>query len=1178
MSEPFLPLQQLIIKPVPKLQSQVTKCFQEIIVEEGEVRGEPVVSMKIPMKDKRKFSTIDRSTVYKRMRDNNVFNVKNVKETVTEKEYEKPIGEPEIVTKKVEKRLVLADPSETEPVEDVEEQEQEEPVIEIESEELTDLDEILNAKEKKVEEEEQGEVIEIVDKPKKKRTSRKNLAQKVEDDLININLTTSLIRDKPVFDRLPKQKQKVLVKAPTYYMNNRKISIQKLNELFQPYRKEIVEDEAVSCERNDDSGFSLLTHQKIVRDYLNLYTPYRGLLLYHSLGSGKTCSSIAIAEGMKTDKPIYILTPASLKMNFFSELKSCGDELYKKNQYWEFVSTEGKPEYIPVLAKALSLSTEYIRNLNGAWLVNIEKPANFTEKTAAEQKDIDNQLNEMIRSKYIDINYNGLNEKIMNNLTNNGSKNPFDNAVILVDEAHNFVSRIVNKVKKPKSIAYRLYDYLMSATNARVVFMSGTPIINYPNEIGVLYNILRGYIKTWTMTVNVKTSEKINTDTILDLFDKENFRTYDYVEYSGNKLTITRNPFGFINAKKRGVVKGTQRNKDKVVIRKTKKNMSELIGGADAFDKYDGVRLDEMGNISDTDFQNILINILTKHGLEVPKGSMVLNKYKALPDVSDEFLKMFVNTEQGSVQNMDVFQRRILGLTSYFRSAQEKLLPRLIKTEQGDVFHVIKSEMGTYQFGIYEKIRKVEAEQEKRNKQNQRKDQGDDDLFKISSTYRIFSRAACNFVFPAEIKRPLPSGDDNEEIDEDKFDGTPKNVIQNSDQADEEDLEDEKNNESENVNYQKRIEAALEELKFNEQAPREKEFLLKENLEMYSPKFVQLLDNIQSQENQGLHLLYSQFRTIEGIGILKLILQANGFAEFRIQKVNDTWEMIDDARSVGKPKFVLYTGTETAEEKEIIRNIYNSNWGFVPPNIANRLQEQYKNNFFGEVIKVFMITSSGAEGINLKNTRFVHIVEPYWHMVRIEQVIGRARRICSHQDLPEDLRTVKVFLYISTLSEEQKTSKQNIELRIRDLSKLDRKTPVTTDETLFEIASLKDRINRQILKAVKESAVDCSLYSSKNKDESLVCYGYGKIESNQFGSYPSFEQDRGQKMDLNLRAVAWEAKKITFNNKDYAWNQRTNEIYDYNTYLQSKETGEELVLIGNLEKTENGYVIRFLGK
>ena len=73
----------------------------------------------------------------------------------------------------------------------------------------------------------------------------------------------------------------------------------------------------------------------------------------------------------------------------------------------------------------------------------------------------------------------------------------------------------------------------------------------------------------------------------------------------------------------------------------------------------------------------------------------------------------------------------------------------------------------------------------------------------------------------------------------------------------------------------------------------------------------------------------------------------------------------------------------------------------------------------GEVIKVFMITSSGAEGITLRNTRHVHIVEPYWHPVRSEQVIGRARRICSHQALEEEFKTVEVFMYLMTFTQRQ---------------------------------------------------------------------------------------------------------------------------------------------------------------
>ena len=98
---------------------------------------------------------------------------------------------------------------------------------------------------------------------------------------------------------------------------------------------------------------------------------------------------------------------------------------------------------------------------------------------------------------------------------------------------------------------------------------------------------------------------------------------------------------------------------------------------------------------------------------------------------------------------------------------------------------------------------------------------------------------------------------------------------------------------------------------------------------------------------------------------------------------------------------MLYTGTESSEEKEIVRNIFNNEWKKVPKTIVEQITEKSPNNYYGEIIKIFMITAAGDEGISLENVRHVHITEPYWHPVRTEQVIGRARRICSHHNLPE---------------------------------------------------------------------------------------------------------------------------------------------------------------------------------
>jgi hypothetical protein len=129
-------------------------------------------------------------------------------------------------------------------------------------------------------------------------------------------------------------------------------------------------------------------------------------LLFHGLGAGKTCTSIAIAEGFKSKKKIIVMTPASLRRNYMEELKKCGDSIYKKNQFWQWVSTRDHPEAIETLSSVLNLSVEYINKRKGAWLVNTTKPSNYDTLEPQEIKSLDDQIDEMIQHKYKFINYN----------------------------------------------------------------------------------------------------------------------------------------------------------------------------------------------------------------------------------------------------------------------------------------------------------------------------------------------------------------------------------------------------------------------------------------------------------------------------------------------------------------------------------------------------------------------------------------------------------------------------------------------------------------------------------------------------------------------------------------------------------------------------------------------------
>lgn len=958
-----------------------------------------------------------------------------------------------------------------------------------------------------------------------------------------------LIGDTKIIDRLPPKEKKILLRANAYYMNNRESFINFINALYKPFKEEFQKaSESLSCDRPQDAQFTLLTHQKVVRDYLNIHSPYRGLLLYHGLGSGKTCSSIAIAEGLKTDKQIIVMTPASLRMNYLQELKSCGDLLYKVNQYWEFIpiTKDSNKSLLDTLSNVLNLSQDYIKKHGGAWLVNVKKKSNYGELTGPQKKSLDLQINEMITHRYRFINYNGLRKSHLRDLTQNGNINPFDNKVVIIDEAHNFVSRIVNKMKIPDSLSMSLYDYLLAAENCRIVFLSGTPIINYPNEVGILFNILRGFIKTWNIPLNIRTARKINKDEMISIF--KDLQILDYLDYkpASKMLTITKNPFGFINVNKDGIYKGVS-----------------------------NFKVGKRGEVSDADFIKLVTSILNKNEIDVVTSNVKVENFKALPDTLDSFKNYFINPTNNNLTNENLFKRRILGLTSHFRSATEKLMPEYNKDVD---LRVLKIPMSDYQFGIYEQARIEERKLETANKRRARKD----DVFNDSvSTYRIFSRAFCNFVFPPENPRPMPQDDKNmkanldEEIDEDILDAIPVGEkIQNADGlygADDIDLLEKAEEEQQDESYPNRIRKALEFLDQNKS-----KILSKTGLLTYSPKFLNMLENIQDPEFRGLHLIYTQFRTLEGVGILKVILEANGFVQFKIKKnESGIWQL--NIPEKGKPTFALYTGTEEDEEKEIIRNIYNSDWDKVPSSLVSELTPISTNNLYGEIIKVLMITASGAEGISLKNTRYVHITEPYWHPVRTEQVIGRARRICSHQALPEELRTVKVFLYLMTFTEKQLESEASVQLKIQDVSKLDKSLPITSDEALYEISSIKEKINKELLKAITESSMDCSLFNKPGTKDAIKCFTFGKTNPNTFSFKPSISNEESDKIgDLNKEKITWVAEEIKIpvdgQKKTFALNRSTMEVFDFESVQQAKEFGGDPIKIGDLIKKADGKV------
>ena len=1114
----------------------------------------------------------DRAALFKKLEENKKIKV-TVKHTIQQSEKNQNIepvtlAVPVKKPKKIEEKKLFV-------IEEDEEQEEEEKpkqkkvVFEIEEDE----EEFVMKPKRKTE----GETI-VIEAPKKK----KRITAKPETGVAILGPETLIeIGDTDLSKRLPTKTAPILIKVSSYYMNNREIFVNFINSLFAPYRQEMQENtEGISCDTigSTSTDFSLLTHQKIVRDYMNLYTPYRGLLLYHGLGSGKTCTSIAIAEGMKDSKRVIIMTPASLRANYIEELKKCGDLLYKRNQFWEWISTVDNPEALKTISILLNLPQEYIRRHNGAFFVNVKKRSNYDEISDMDKKILEEQLNEMIKQKYTFINYNGLRAKRLSEITSGFTKNIFDNSVIVIDEAHNLISRIVNKLKKEKTIsgeekkrkkeegkeekeenlfgdktplnlATKLYYMLLRAKNARIILLSGTPVINYPNEFGILFNILRGYIKTWKIPLIIRTKNKIDKIALQEMFIGE--KSLDYVDYSpaSKTLIITRNPFGF---------------KNKI------KQQSGYQGVSNIKKNEQGETTIDNEFTSDEDFERKIINILKRNDIDVVvQGIEIINR-KALPDDLNTFSTRYINSIDKKLINVDALKRRILGLSSYFRSAQESLLPKYNKT-LGDDYIIVRIPMSDTQFTIYESARKQEREVESK----QKKPSVIDDLFEEkSSTYRIFSRLFCNFVMP---DRPIPirtKKEEDKEEDKEEETNIAAALKQGKTVESRQDVEDEREGEIEGdeildeiggSTYKEQLTQAIKNIEENSD-----NFLTPEALETYSPKFLHMLENIQDKDNIGLNLVYSQFRTAEGIGLFSLVLEKNGFARFKIKKNHlNIWEIDISEVDEGKPTYALYTGTETSEEKEMIRHIYNGEWDQIPDSIGSVLKSKYHNNNMGEVIKVFMITSSGSEGINLRNTRFVHIMEPYWHPVRSEQVIGRARRICSHKDLPKNLQTVKVFVYIMIFSEAQLKSDAAIELKRKDLSKSIPKQPITSDQFLFEISEIKADLTGQLTDAIKESAFDCYVYSNGK------CVNFGNPTNNKFSYVPDYaEQQNDTTVQANKIAIEWVGRSIKINGVEYVSRRMSDtlfDIYDKETYLRAvKDSSIQPLKIGTYEINERG--------
>lgn len=873
-----------------------------------------------------------------------------------------------------------------------------------------------------------------------------------------------------------------------YSLPNRKTFADSITRILLKYRATPTDQDdkdADLCLARGTNARELLPHQKIIRDYLLMETPYRGLLVYHGLGSGKTCSSIAVAESLLTDRKVYVMLPASLESNFRGELRKCGDPIYMYDQHWRQQSLSDESR---ATAKKLGISDGFLdKNRMFFTTVAGEQP-NYKNLPKSAQDIIAKQIEDIINQRFTFIRYNGLTSANIGKYTEPGA---YDNSVVIIDEVHNLIGRITNA----SDIARKMYDAIYNAKNCKIVALSGTPVINRAFEIAFLMNLLRGPIDR--IVVPVKSIPSWDEEKMTNVLKA--IPDVDTIEFNASKkyILVTRNPPQFRSVyNEKGDRIAVQYMKDLVYIPSNSdwvsswKNKFELdVGGAE-----------------------LAIDRITTEVLE------------CLPTNYEEFANLFLDGL--NIKNAMLFQRRIQGLVSYYKGADERMLPRRVDDDK----MLEKVAMSSSQFNNYLQIRWEEIKRDARRKVNP--SNAEDSEMK---TFRVNSRLACNYAIPPELRRSA-------EIDETATEDTVPEKVE-----------------------------ILEKLR-NEPG----KYLTEQALANYSPKLLRMLQNVK-EEGWNNQFVYSQYRQLEGLGIFGAILDANGWQAYKIKKEANQW-VEDPSMDPEKPAYCFYTGEEDVDQREYMRQIFNGKYqDDFPASLKASVEKREK-----KILCLLMASSSGAEGITLTNVRRVHIMEPHWNPARHDQVIGRAIRICSHAGLPVEERTVRISFYVSVFTDEQSKSTEGsnnvVPIRRNDTElKRYEGDPVevfmTTDEYLYEKSYEKEVTNKRIATLLKQAAIDCEIHRKLHSRETpvLSCMRFDTAATGEDLAFkPSIKTEESDLTYLrNTTRRKRRLQKVQIKQMVFYIDPDTKEVFDGPAF----EDKERLLRVGELTSPTQ---IRFL--
>lgn len=211
--------------------------------------------------------------------------------------------------------------------------------------------------------------------------------------------------------------------------------------------------------------------------------------------------------------------------------------------------------------------------------------------------------------------------------------------------------------------------------------------------------------------------------------------------------------------------------------------------------------------------------------------------------------------------------------------------------------------------------------------------------------------------------------------------------------------------------------------------------LTPEKLPGVSAKFVTVLKQIE--ESKGVILVYSNY-VERGSRLFAMALEEHGYTPASGPS------LLENPAYKGKSKgeYILLSSEVSTPQTNALLQLARSD-----------------RNVNGEKVRVIVTTPRISEGVNFRYVRQVHLLDPWWNMSRIEQVIGRALRTCSHQALPFEEQNCSVYLHVLRSDTEQECFDEY------------------TYRTKVEEKGVKIARVRRLL---EESAMDCPIQTSLN--------------------------------------------------------------------------------------------------